>query len=606
MKPFSLYLLARTLPRLGFSPVLKVAIYRLKKKLGLLRLALPVGAAYDGPFLPGIDGASPTPPDFEHHVFSRKSITLPPVAGWHSNCLTGQVISGPERHWTEIPDFDPAVGDIKLVWESSRFDWLPRHALRLRNDREGRAALDALIVDWVRHAPVNAGPNWKCGQESGLRLLNFLLARHILGESGSAEPAACRFVAEHLVRIMHSIDYAVGQDNNHATSEAAALYIGGLWLERRGSAGQHELARRAKKIGRRLNESMALRLFMPDGTFSQHSVVYHRMALSILALVDLFRRHWGEVDFGEAYKARMIAATQWLSIMTCPLTGDAPNFGANDGTLLFNLSNAPYRDFRPAVALAEGVFCNRHLYGGNPLLEVFGVVPQKSGLNSPCLFHGLDGGILACRDGGFLVMLRVPRYRFRPCHADGLHLDLWVGGKNLLRDGGSYSYADLSRHLHYSSTECHNTVTFDGQDQMPRIGRFLFALWQNEPVPAPITEPDGGIILSACSQSFRGGRHVRTVRIASDRRSIQVSDQIENLGKEAVLRWRTAEVAEDRGEGVFCTQSLDVKTECNSCITTEIKPGVESLHYLEETPLSVMTISIPGSGHVETSFKLKA
>ena len=39
-----------------------------------------------------------------------------------------------------------------------------------------------------------------------------------------------------------------------------------------------------------------------------------------------------------------------------------------------------------------------------------------------------------------MAMLRYPRFRYRPGHADALHLDLWLGDRNILRDGGTYSY----------------------------------------------------------------------------------------------------------------------------------------------------------------------
>ena len=39
----------------------------------------------------------------------------------------------------------------------------------------------------------------------------------------------------HLVRIAATLPYAIAQDNNHGTSEAAALFIGGAWLDATGS-----------------------------------------------------------------------------------------------------------------------------------------------------------------------------------------------------------------------------------------------------------------------------------------------------------------------------------------------------------------------------------
>src|SRR3546814_21172555 len=75
-----------------------------------------------------------------------------------------------------------------------------------------------------------------------------------------------------------------------------------------------------------------------------------------------------------------------------------------------------------------------------------------------------------------MAMLRYPLFRFRPSQADARHLDLWLGGRNLLRDAGSFSYAEEDG-VWFGGTSAHNSVEFDGRDQMPRLGRFLFGAW---------------------------------------------------------------------------------------------------------------------------------
>ena len=43
-------------------------------------------------------------------------------------------------------------------------------------------------------------------------------------------------------------------------------------------------------------------------------------------------------------------------------TGDGPNLGANDGALLFPLTDAPFRDFRPTVQLCMALFNDQKAY----------------------------------------------------------------------------------------------------------------------------------------------------------------------------------------------------------------------------------------------------
>ena len=51
-------------------------------------------------------------------------------------------------------------------------------------------------------------------------------------------------------------------------------------------------------------------------------------------------------------------------------------------------------------------------------------------------------------------------------------------GINWIRDAGSYSYgASIDDQEFFSGTKGHSTVIFDGENQMPRISRFLFGNW---------------------------------------------------------------------------------------------------------------------------------
>lgn len=66
------------------------------------------------------------------------------------------------------------------------------------------------------------------------------------------------------------------------------------------------------------------------------------------------------------------AATNWLFQMIDPLSGDAPNLGANDGARLFVLTDTPYRDYRPSVQLASALFSRCRVYGAGAWDECLG------------------------------------------------------------------------------------------------------------------------------------------------------------------------------------------------------------------------------------------
>src|SRR6218665_1751645 len=123
------FLLLRTLLALGFANLWRVARYRLGVQLGLnpvrrLQAETPAGLF----FRAAISTRPLTPnPEWRNEVryFGIFPVVLtgaPP--DWHANPLTAARVSDPSRPWWCIPDFDPVVGDIKGVWEASRFDWV--------------------------------------------------------------------------------------------------------------------------------------------------------------------------------------------------------------------------------------------------------------------------------------------------------------------------------------------------------------------------------------------------------------------------------------------------------------------------------------------------
>ena len=357
---------ARTALALGLPNIARAAGYRLGVKLGLNPVRRLQGATPVGPFFRAFQGNSPVnAPSVSAwastgSLFSRWPLALgdgPP--DWLANPLTGQRVAAPERGWWEIPDFDPAAGDIKLIWELSRLDWvLALTQQACHGDKESFVKLNAWLADWCTHNPPYKGPNWKCGQEASIRVMHLAMVALMLEQVRTAAPDLLDLVRLHLQRIAPTVQYAMAQDNNHGTSEAAALFMGGSWLAALGLAAGERWAR----TGRHWLENRAARLIGPQGSFSQYSLNYHRVMLDTFCMTEVWRRHLGLPAFSERLQSRALAATEWLRHMVNPANGDGPNIGANDGARLLQLSDTPYRDHRPTVQLAMALFAGNRAY----------------------------------------------------------------------------------------------------------------------------------------------------------------------------------------------------------------------------------------------------
>lgn len=601
----------RTAVALGLPNLVRVALYRAGVRYGFNPVRTLRAAVPHGPFFlaSGVRTAATFPLQTQWRQsalwFGRWPVAqsaAPPA--WHSNPLSGKTVVAHDRNWWEIPDFDADVGDIKLVWEASRFDWVLALAQRAAALEPG--ALEQLndwLSDWCARNPPYRGPNWKCGQEASIRVMHLAMAALILQQAQAAAPALQDLLRLHLQRIAPTISYAVAQDNNHGTSEAAALFIGGSWLACHGDLAGATWER----AGRHWLENRARRLIGAQGSFSQASLTYHRMMLDTLCMAELWRMRTGLAPFSDRFLQRARAACDWLYQLVDPDNGDGPNLGANDGARLLQLTDSDFRDFRPSVQLGFALFVHARAYGQegawNVPLHWLGIALPATAAAPPASTMFDDGGFAVLRRARAMALLRYPRFRFRPSQADALHLDLWVDGRNCLRDAGSYSYnAEGEWSGYFAGTASHNTVQFDGRDQMERWGRFLFADWLKTSFLQPLREQAAGLEIAAGYGRGAGPAHRRAVRLEPGR--VRVTDTISGFRRNAVLRWRLAP-GHWRLDGDSVTDGrhrLTVRATVPLARLALVE-GWESRYYLEKTNLPVLEIEVNVSGEITSEYQ---
>lgn len=610
---------ARTALALGLPNIARAACYRLGVRLGLNPVRRLQGETPTGPFFThSLLTALPIPVVADWgtsaQLFSRWPLALgddPP--DWLTNPLTGQRMPSPERPWWQIPDFDPVVGDIKLIWELSRMDWVLALAQRARQAEPGALdRLNAWLNDWCMLNPPYRGPNWKCGQEASIRVMHLACAALVLGQVSEVPVGIRALVKLHLQRISPTLRYAMAQDNNHGTSEAAALFIGGSWLALLGDS----MGAKWATEGHYWLENRARRLIGEHGSFSQYSLNYHRMMLDSFCLAECWRRALGLPTFSATWSARALAATRWLHVLIDPSTGDGPNVGANDGARLLQLTPTTYRDYRPSVQLAMVLFSGVRAYGQRGPwdygIQWLGLDLPEAVVAPPASLQADDGGFMVLRRNTAMVLMRYPRFQFRPSQADALHVDLWQGGHAILRDAGTYSYNTEAQWIQYfGGTAGHNTVQFDDRDQMPRLSRFLIGEWLRTEQLEPIHSASAGVQAGAGYRDSAGARHHRRVILENER--LVVIDQVQGFVRRAVLRWRLApgdwqlesitgtdashdwQMTNSTGHRVILRSSTPVK-RCS------LEQGWESLHYLEKKPVPVLELEITQSGTLTTEY----
>jgi hypothetical protein len=595
-----------TLRKLGISSVFKVAYYRFSVRFKFNR-AFQINAhlldepLYNGPQIPKPN--QPVVESWEKGEINNSFLSLkihhqPP--NWFYSQFTNKLSKDKGKLWSEIKDFDPELGDIKPLWELSRFDWIiPLSQQASKGDTDALAILNIWLQDWQKENIPYLGVNWKCGQETSIRVIHLIMGAFVLDQLDTPTPALINLVIAHLKRIEPTILYAIGQNNNHGTSEAAALYIGGGFLVKNG----YKIGHQWHKKGERFIAERTSKLIGKDGTFSQYSLNYHRLMLDTLCCCEFFRIKLKLSSLPTVFYKKAVSATNWLYTIIDGISGDGPNVGANDGARIVPLTNCSYRDFRPTVQLAMALFKSELAYHQDKWDEwnnqfrwlKIDIPVTKSEL--PASLIADDGGFAMLRRPDIFVCLRYPRYTFRPSQNDALHLDLWVKGKNILKDGGSYSYnAEAALLNYFGSVSAHNTIQFDNREPMQKLSRFLYGNWLKTDWISKLKEANGGISYGAGYTDNFGANHKRSVNLFHDR--LIVTDEVIHFDNTAVLRWRLIDsdwnLIENDKDVVLRSNSrnLTMQIRCTEKITgCKLVEGLESLYYMKSNKLPVLELT---------------
>lgn len=532
MNRINLY--SQILKNMGVRYFLFRASYEIQRKSGLLRLKYPVNYKLQKFFsleewkekdLPFFFGSAKEislgnvrednlASDFHRAIkgeccfFSSVWYDLGTDYDWVSNPDTNYKYDV-SKHWTEVEDIVKEAGDIKYVWEKSRFSYLYTiirydHA---KGEDHSQFVFDQ-IQDWIDKNPLNCGPNYKCSQEISLRVLNWIFALYYYKSSPFlSEDCFQKIINSVYWQIKHvygNINFSrIAVRNNHAITETLALYIVGLlfpWFSE---------AKTWKANGKQWFEKEIEYQIAEDGTYLQFSMNYHRVVVQLLtwgiALADLNGEIFSEPVYQRAYQSvNFLYQCQELS------NGYLPNYGSNDGALFFKLNESDYRDYRPQLDalhylltgenLYADVYEDRSWYTANwkctrakmtPIMQIMGCVSFEV------------GGYYLIREQNTLTFIRCGKYKDRPAHADNLHMDVWYKGENILMDGGSYKYNTDALDINYfMGTQSHNTIMLGDNNQMLKGARFIWFYW-SQALNASIQELDDSYCFSGTVSCFR-------------------------------------------------------------------------------------------------------
>ncbi|WP_441520753.1 heparinase II/III domain-containing protein [Bradyrhizobium sp. 2TAF24] len=374
---------------------------------------------------------------------------------------------------------DRARGDVKLVWELNRLQFVPVIAALAVMDGDEQLAQTALdlIESWIDANPPFKGINWVSGIELALRVVSVLLTIGLLGEARVGERLARKIgacLAAHaywLARYPSKHSSA----NNHLIAEAGALFIlGTLWPD----AGLEAAAGEAR-------ETLIAEAFLQihdDGVGAEQSPTYTAFTCEWYLLALSVAARAGH-PFPADVVTRIASAGACLGWITDG-GGHQPRIGDDDEGRVIS-SGAGHEAFYVAsVVNAMAAIAGRDdlamTFGGAQLRNVVlgwrAAAPAPEGMRSfaeggyTVSRRRLAGRVaLVVMDHGPLGYLSIAAHG----HADALSLLLHLDGQPVLVDAGTYLYhAGGAVRDRLRGTAAHNTLCLDGADQSQIAGAF--------------------------------------------------------------------------------------------------------------------------------------
>ena len=441
-------------------------------------------------------------------AFGHLDLKVDDPPKWHCDYLVGKDFATTESAFKLDHRTLPGGGDIKLIWELSRWYQLVRLAMAAYVLGDARAASKCVewLEDWVKHNSPYRGWNWTSALEAGLRLIQFTWIDALLGAPSSSsartedtnEPSGSSALQSRLEALRRAIlpahvwfawrHQSFGSSaNNHLLGELAGCIVAtvrwpelarcGAPLEELQRRWSHEVLVQFAEDGGNKEQALHYQLFSWELCWQAfnalesakfvHGRVEQRLSYAGRFFWEAQARldHW---DYGDSDSAFVVpffahaehAVSEWHKWFEAPVQSPA---------ITYWLGSSPT--------------CVPPIRHGDPLYtRTFGewwVYP--------------DSRIGICESGFWWLRWDLSQLGYLSTaahgHLDALHLSIWFKGVALVVDPGTGAYyAEPALRTWLASRAAHNAPCPTSVEQPRRLGPFLWA----ENHPAPSVSDEGG------------------------------------------------------------------------------------------------------------------
>ena len=393
------------------------------------------------------------------------------------------------KFYTEytILEIMPGNGiDIKIPWELNRLQHLVTlgQVYVFTKDKKYPKELCRQLNHWIESNRFCNGINWINTMEVGIRATNIIIALDLIRESKEYRENIEQYinlVRQHGLYIENNLEIGFKNNEiiagNHYLANISGLAIIGM------SCSHIPESKRWLKTGIVSLEEEINRMVLKDGFFFESSTSYHRLAVELFLYPLIFGEKLG-VEFSKSYYTKIESMLDIILSLTSP-NKTIPQIGDNDDgrlIILAHYGNWAKDDFRYLLGIGSLIFdciaykavcgnCPEEifwLYGEEGFLKYKKILENTLSLESKPYY---DAGLFIIRDSGNkdYAVIRTKSNAgdliSAHIHNDILSFELWVGGRPLFIETGTYCYSsDIYERNKFRSTNMHNTLSINGEE----------------------------------------------------------------------------------------------------------------------------------------------
>lgn len=378
------------------------------------------------------------------------------------------------------------IGDARTNWELNRhFQFaLLAKAYYATGEKAYTEELERLFADWSQNNPFLHGISWTSVMEVAIRCIQWTVALAFLRKKGYTANGAMLMDMENGIKNMASYiaqHYSrFSSANNHLLVEATAIAYAGF------AFGYEPWQQLAIRI---LDEEL-LKQNCEDGVNKEMALHYQTFGMEAYALVMHLMQSNG-MEVNERWEQMLCQQCEFV-VSSMVSETKACEFGDNDEGKILDLEGGKICHYRYLLQLCSLVLGRCGGDFGQVSETVSWLYPAKviDCIKRTSPWYSRATGSMTFRQGGYSFLRSkdkkiVVGIDHAPLgfgsiaahgHADALSFQLYVNGKCILGDPGTFIYhCNLPKRNEYRLSCNHNTVSVqNGEEQSQMMGAFLW------------------------------------------------------------------------------------------------------------------------------------